>query len=296
MRHGRSLQGSDVVVVGARPHPLRDAYHLVLRLGWPPFVALVAGGILLLNALFACAYLATGGVGGARAGSFADAFFFSVETMGTIGYGALYPSSGAANVVMTAESIASIMIVAVVTGAVFARFSQSTGQLVFSDNAVISPMNGVPTLSLRVGNDRASSVFEARVRAAIIRTEKTKEGVVFYRLADLALARDSSLVISRSWTVMHVIDEKSPLHGATPDSCRDEDLELVVSVTGTDDTSLQPVHGRTRYVRGDIVWGARLGDVLRELPDGRLELDVRKFDAIVPTEPTADFPYPAADA
>jgi inward rectifier potassium channel len=292
MRHGRTYQGDDVVVVGARPHPLRDAYHLVLRmrLGW--LVALLAGAILTLNVVFALVYLEIGGVSGAAHGSFRDAFFFSVQTMGTIGYGALYPTSTATNSVVTVESIVSIMTAALVTGVVFARFSQSTGQLVFSDKVVISPMNGVPTLAFRVGNDRASTVFEARVRAAIIRTEKTDEGVTFYRLTDLALARETSLALARSWTVMHPIDEKSPLYRATPDSCEAQELELVVTIVGTDDTSLQPVHGRTRYHFRDIVWGARLADVLSELPDGRLQLDIREFDAVVPTEPTATFPYP----
>jgi len=293
MRHGRFFE-TDVVVVGARPHPLRDAYHLVLRMRWSWLLALIAAFVLFINVLFACAYLAVGGVAGAQPGSLRDAFFFSVQTMGTIGYGALYPTSAAANAVVTAESIVSIIAVALVTGIVFSRFSQSTGQLVFSDRAVISPMNGVPTLAFRVGNDRASMVFEARVRAAIIRTEKTDEGVTFYRLADLVLSRDNSQALARSWTVMHPIDEKSPLHGATPDVLRAQEIELVVTIVGTDDTSLQPVHGRARYMTDDIVWGARLADVLSELPDGRLQLDIRKFDAIVVTEPTERFPYPPA--
>jgi len=296
MRHGRFFEGDeDVVVVGARHHPLRDAYLLVLRMRWSWLVTLIAGSLLLLNVVFAIAYAVTGGVSGARPGSFRDAFFFSVQTMGTIGYGALYPSSTASNTVVTAESIVSIMVVALITGVVFARFSQSTGQLVFSDKVVISPMNGVPTLAFRVGNDRASTVFEARVRAALIRTEHTAEGVVFYRLVDLVLSRDSSQALARSWTVMHVIDEKSPLHRATPESCREEELELIVSIVGTDDTSLQPVHGRTRYRLDDIVWGARLADVLTEMPDGRLQLDIRQFDAIVPTRATDAFPYPRAE-
>jgi inward rectifier potassium channel len=135
-------------------------------------------------------------------------------------------------------------------------------------------------------------VFEARIRAGLIRTEKTAEGMTFYRLVDLPLTRDNSQALARSWTVMHEIDEKSPLWRATPESCTEGELELIVSVVGTDDTSLQPVHGRTRYQIEDIVWGARLADILSELPDGRIKLDVAKFDDLVATEPTPDFPYP----
>jgi inward rectifier potassium channel len=290
-RRGRFIQ-EDVVVVGARAHPLRDAYHGILRLGWGLLLAGIAAGVLLINVVFALLYLACGGVSGVAAGSFKDAFFFSVQTMGTIGYGAMYPVTAMANTVMTIESVVGLIATALVTGIVFARFSQSTGQLVFSDKAVISPMDGVPTLAFRVGNDRASTVFEARVRASIIVTEKTTEGITFYRLRDLVLSRDNSMALARSWTVMHPIREDSPLHGATPDSCIADELELVVTVVGTDDTSLQPVHGRARYLSTEIVWGARLADVLSELPSGKLQLDVGNFDVVVPTEPTPNFAYP----
>jgi inward rectifier potassium channel len=287
-----NTQESDILVVGARAHPLRDAYHLLLRMRWVGVLGGIAALFLLLNLLFACAYLATGGVVGVAPGSLRDAFFFSVQTMGTIGYGAMYPATTAAHTVVVGESIVSLIMTALATGIVFARFSQSTGQIVFTSKACISPMNGVPTLAFRVGNDRSSTVFEAHVRVSLIRTEKTTEGVTFYRLYDLELSRDRSPVLARSWTVMHPIDEKSPLRGASPEACRADELELAVTVVGTDDTSLQPVHGRRRYLAGDIVWGARLADVLSELPNGKLQLDVRKFDTLVPTEPTASFPYP----
>jgi len=289
----RASVADDVVVVGTRSHPLRDAYHLVLRMriGW--LLALIAAVYLLINAIFAVLYLVAGGISGSG-GTLKDAFFFSVQTMGTIGYGAMYPISTFAHALVTLESIVSMLVTALVTGIIFARFSQSSGQLVFSDKAAISPMNGVPTLAFRVGNDRASTVFEARVRASLIRTEKTKEGMTFYRLVDMQLARENSQALARSWTVMHPIDEKSPLFGATPESMKQQEVELVITVVGTDDTSLQPVHGRARYVIEDIVWGARHADVLRELPDGRIELDVSKFDDLIETQPTEEFPYPSS--
>jgi len=288
----RNQEPSDIVVVGAKAHLLRDAYHLLLRMRWAGVLGFIAALFLALNLIFACVYAVTGGVVGAQPGSLRDAFFFSVQTMGTIGYGAMYPSSTAAQTVVVAESVVGLIMTALATGIVFARFSQSTGQLVFSDKACISPMNGVPTLAFRIGNDRSSTVFEAHVRVSLIRTEKTAEGVTFYRLYDLELSRERSPALARSWTVMHPITEKSPMFGASPDSCKADELELAVTVVGTDDVSLQPVHGRRRYTTSDIVWGARLADVLSELPDGRMQLDIRKFHDLVPSEPTATFPYP----
>jgi len=282
----------DIVVVGTAPHPLRDVYHSLLRMRWWGVLTAIAVTFLAMNAVFATAFLLAGGVVGVRPGVFRDCFFFSVQTMGTIGYGTMYPTSTTANLLVVAESIVGLILTALATGIVFARFSQSSGQLVFSRQACISPMNGVPTLAFRIGNERASTIFEAQVRVSVIRTERTAEGSTFYRLYDVVLTRERSPAIARSWNVMHAIDEKSPLYGGSPESWVKDELELTVSVVGTDDTSLQPVHARHLYLPKDVAWGARLADVLSELPDGRLQLDVRRFHDLVPAEPTPSFPYP----
>jgi inward rectifier potassium channel len=281
-----------IVVVGASSHPLRDAYHSLLRMRWPGVLVTIASLFLAANAIFALLYMSSGGITGAREGSFRDAFFFSAQTIGTVGYGAMYPVSTAANLLVVAESIVGVILTALATGIVFARFSQTTSMLVFTSKVCIAPMDDIPTLMLRVGNDRQSTIFEAQIRVIITRTEKTKEGVLFYRMVDLPLVRERSLALSRSWTVMHQIDEKSPLYGMTPESCDVHEVEITASVVGTDDTSLQPVHARRRYEAKSIVWGARPADVLSERPDGLLQLDVRKFDEVVPTQPTEAFPYP----
>lgn len=281
-------------MVGATPHPVRDAYHSLLRMTWPGVLLTIALLFMLANAVFALLFMEVGGVTGARDGSLRDAFFFSVQTLGTVGYGAMYPTSMGANVLVTAESVVGVILTALATGIVFARFSQTTSMLVFTSKVCISPMDGVPTVMLRVGNDRESTIVEASIRVVMIRTITTQEGMLFYRMVDLPLQRDRSLALSRSWTVLHVIDEKSPLFGLTPGGCELHEVEITASVTGTDDTSLQPVHARRRYEAKDIVWGARPADVLSELPDGRIKLDVTKFDAIIPTQPTEAFPYPKA--
>ncbi len=281
-----------IVVVGTTPHPVRDAYHSLLRMSWGGVLLIIALVFLAANGIFGVVFMLVGGISGAHEGSYRDAFFFSVQTLGTVGYGAMHPVSTGANLVVTAEQIVGVILTALATGIVFARFSQTTSRLVFTSKVCISPMEGMPTLQLRVGNDRESTIVEASIRVMMIRTVTTKEGVVFYRMVDLSLQRDRSLALSRSWTVMHVVDEKSPLFGMTPETMAEQEVEITASVTGTDDTSLQPVHARRRYEAKDILWGARPADVLSELPDGRIQLDVRKFDVIVPTQPTDTFPYP----
>lgn len=283
-------QQSEIIVVGARPRPLRDFYHAVLRLSWPATLALLAGGYLTANVVFALLYWELDGVANMRRG-FLDAFFFSVQTMGTIGYGAMYPTSVAANLLVVTESVVGLVITALATGLLFAKFSLSGSRLVFTRQVAISPWNKVPTLSFRVGNDRSSTIVDATLRVALVRTERTEEGVLFYKMYDLKLVRDRSPAVSRSWNVMHTIDEESPLFGYDPEKLAACEAELIVTVVGTDDTSLQPVHGRHRYLHTDVVFGARHADILSELPDGRIQLDIRRFHDLEPTQKTADFPY-----
>jgi inward rectifier potassium channel len=290
----RTLTEDGISVIGAPRTTLRDFYYLFLKVRWSIAIAVIVAVYLALNAAFAAAYLAAGGIVNAQPGSFYDAFCFSVETMGTVGYGWMYPLSAAANAVMICESVTSLIVTAVATGLVFAKFSRSSARVVFSKYAVIGPMDGVPTLMLRVGNERGNQILEATVRVALVRTEVTKEKTKFYRMYDLRLWRERSPAMSRSWTVLHAIDQGSPLYGATPESIMRDEVELIINLVGTDDTSLQPVHARKRYEDREIVWGARHADVLTENDDGTIVMDVRRFHDIHPTEPFDGFPYPPA--
>ena len=281
-----------IKVIGDRPTPLRDFYHALLRLSWPATIAVLAAIFVAANALFALGFLATGGIANARDGSFADAFFFSVQTMGTIGYGAMYPRSTAANQLVVVEAIAGLTLTALATGLVFSKFSRSTARVAFTREAVISPVNGVPTLMFRVSNQRGNQIVDALVRVVLSRTERTVEGTTFYRMYDMLLTRERIPSLSRSWTVFHTIDADSPLHRLTPEQAREQSLELGVSVVGLDDISMQTVHASHRYFDRHLLWGARHTDVLSETEDGNLVLDLGKFHDVEPTRPTPDFPYP----
>jgi len=281
-------------VVGGRHAPLRDFYHAMLRLPWSGTLIAICAAFLLTNALFASLYVEIGGVKNAAVGSFRDAFFFSVQTMGTIGYGAMFPESTAANVVVVAESIVSLLLTALATGLVFAKFSRSTARFVFSRCAVISPVGGVPTLMFRIGNERGNQLVNAQIRMVMVRTEQTPDGGTFYRMLDLHPTRERALSLSRSWNVLHTIDASSPLAGETPVSLAEKEIELQVMVLGTDDVSMQTVHAGHRYFAKEIIFGARMADVLSETADGDLILDLRRFHDVEPTAPTPDFPYPSA--
>jgi inward rectifier potassium channel len=279
-------------VVGEERQPLRDFYHALLREPWRVTVAAISGVFLAANCLFALAYMVVGGVAHGRPGSFLDAFFFSVQTMGTIGYGNLYPESLAANLVVVAESITSLTLTALATGLVFAKFSRSTARIVFTRRAVISPMNGVPTLQFRIGNERRNQIVDTRIRVVMMRTEKLAEGGTFYRMLDLKLARDHALSLQRSVSALHPIDESSPLFGETPESAAAKEIELQVAIVGIDDITMQPVHAQHRYFTHQILWGHRLADILTEDADGDLVLNLHNFQHTEATTPTEAFPYP----
>jgi inward rectifier potassium channel len=281
-----------VRVVGGKATVFGDSYHAFLRMPWWAALGSIVVAYLSLNALFALGYLVAGGVAHARPRSFLDVFFFSVQTMGTVGYGQMFPTGTFANCLVVLESVTGLMVTALATGLLFTKFSQSGAHVVFTTNAVIAPMDGVPTLMFRLGNQRTNRILEAMLRLVMIRTERTKEGVIFYRMIDVPLARERSPAMSRSWTAMHPITEDSPLHGETPESLAAKEVELLLTLVGVDDTSLQPVHAQMTYDHTAIVWGARHADVLSEDAEGVLTLDLRKFHQIEPTPPTPDFPYP----
>jgi inward rectifier potassium channel len=281
----------EVVIVGATPHPFRDLYHWLMKASWVHVLGLVATSFLAINALYAVAYMQVGGIANAAPGSWVDAFFFSVQTMGTIGYGSMYPTSLWANLLVTSEAVVGLLVTAVATGLVFQRVSQPRAQVVFSSRLAICVVDGVPTLMGRLGNDRNDAIVNAQLNLDCVRTVVTKEGTTMYRSAELKLVRSRASSLSRTWNVQHVIDQDSPLFGLTPESAKAVELEAVVSVFGVDEVTNQTVHARERYRTQEIVFGARLVDLLSELPDGRLQLDVRRFDDLEPTPATEAFPW-----
>jgi inward rectifier potassium channel len=268
------------VVLGRRRWGLRDAYHLFLAAPWWMDFSLITAAFIGANLVFACAYAVLGGVANARTGSFEDAFFFSVQTMGTIGYGEMYPVSRAANLLVTCEAVFGLVLTALATGLVFAKFSAVRPRVVFARRAVVTPLNGAPTLMVRIGNERGNYIAEVEVRLALMRTEQTQEGRTLYRVRDLIPVRSRGPAFSRGMTVMHTIDESSPLAGATPEALRSSDSELIVTLVGIDGTTGQYVHARFSYLDDEILFRHHFADMVKELPDGRIQIDLRKFNEV----------------
>jgi len=268
--------------MGVRTSPLRDAYHSLLTARWAQFFVLVLFAYLGANLLFASGYLAIGdGIEEARPGNFSDAFFFSVQTMATIGYGKMAPRGLAANLLVTLEALIGLLGLALVTGLVFAKFSRPTARVLFSRNMVITRFDGVPSLLLRIANERGNQIAEAQAHLVLMRTERTAEGEVVRRVHDLHLRRSQSAFFAFTWLLVHPITPDSPLHGETPESLREKDVDLVASMTGLDETLSQSVHARHAWTPDQILWNHHFADVVATLPDGRRAIDYRKFHDVV---------------
>jgi inward rectifier potassium channel len=268
-------------VINVRPPGLRDMYHLLLRASWGRTVVVAALVFLVINALFGLAYWGLGGITNARADSFADHFFFSVHTFGTIGYGSMYPQTTTAEMLVTFESFVSLFLNALVTGLVFAKFARPTARLLWTNKAVVSDREGVPTLMFRVANERRNHVVEATIRAAVVRAEVTREGESLRRVIDLPLVRASSPTFILTWTVMHQITRDSPLYGLSPAQVKQMQSEIVLTLTGLDETLGQTINDRTSFIPEEVVWGARFGDVLSG-QGGERVLDYGKFHDVRP--------------
>jgi inward rectifier potassium channel len=261
-------------------------YHYLLTISWPRFLMYAGAAYVVANGLFAAGYVLCGPgslVGFERSGMvgrFAQAFFFSVETLATIGYGNIAPANMAAHLLMTFESLVGLMTFAVIAGIVFARFSRPVAQIVFSEDAIIAPYRGITAFMFRVVNQRSNEIVE--LRAQVMLARRKKDGAVTDReFIPLKLERDRVIFFPLTWTVVHPIDPDSPMYGKTAADLAESDAEFLILLNGFDETFSQNVHTRSSYKAEEIVWGAKFRSVFNPpRPDGTLSVDIRKLHEI----------------
>jgi len=273
----------EVPDLGAWHNYWGDPYHLLLTIPWPGFLLILVGAYVVVNAVFALGYLAGGDcIANSQPGSFSDAFFFSVQTLASIGYGAMYPATTYAHLLVTLEALTSILGIALMTGLAFARFSQPTAKVIFSQVAVIQPYNGTPTLMFRAGNQRRNLILEAKLHVYMLKDEISAEGEFMRRLYDLKLLRNHTPNFTLTWMAMHPIDETSPLHGMSFETMVQDKIMLIASLTGIDETVAQALHARQSYVAADILWNHRFADVIKKTSDDHRYLDFKYFNDTIP--------------
>ena len=263
----------------------KDPYHSALHIPWWGFLLVASSIYLAANLFFAGLYLLQpGAISEVGSGDFADAFFFSVQTMATIGYGHLIPQTVYANILVTIEALTGMLMIALATGLVVARVSRPPARILFSRVAVIGPHDGQMMLSMRAGNERRNQIVQADVTMSVLRKEQTREGSTMRRVQDLRLLRARTPVLALTFQLFHPIDADSPFHGATPESLAAEEIELLVTITGLDETMSQPIHAQTSYSAEEILWDHRFVDIFGYTEDGARAIDFRRFHDVAPVE------------
>lgn len=272
----------EFIKLNAKKYDWRDLYHLILTFSWPQFAAMVLGTYLCINFLFATLYFLSGDcISELAPGSYSDRFFFSVETLATVGYGHAYPATLYGHCVATLEILVGLFGLAVLTGLIFVRFSRPTARIRFSNVAVIAPFNGNPTLMVRLANLRHHAMVEAQFRLLYMRDELTKEGEDVRRFYPLQLQFNHLISFPAALTLRHEIDQTSPLFGLTPDDLKLTDSRMLVSIVCIDPVIQAPVQTQTEYIHEQIAWNQRFAEIYTEDAVGRYTVDYSKFDETV---------------
>jgi inward rectifier potassium channel len=270
-----------------------DVYYRAMTVSWPRFFGSAAAIFLVLNVVFATVYsFGKAPVANVRSDGMVDLLYFSIETLATVGYGDMHPQSDYGHLVATIEIFTGMSFLAVMTGLVFARFSRPRARFIFARYPVVAMFDGVPTLMIRMANARHNTISRATARLWLIRAEETAEGVQLRRYHELALQRRENPIFVLSWTVFHVIQEGSPLFGASAEDLAQVEAVFVLTVSGHDDNAAIELNARRSYAHDDIRWNARYVDILAGSSQGQIFIDYGKFDAVTPEArvPEADAP------
>jgi inward rectifier potassium channel len=300
-RHRRHPHGTMTVRVGAfeigkkgaSRYDWRDPYHIAVSLSWPGFLAMFVAMELALNLFFAALYsLQPGAVANARPGAISDLFFFSLETLATVGYGVMAPATLYGHAVSAVEIIVGMAFVAIMTGLTFVRFSRPRGKFMWADKTVITTHNGRRTLMIRLANGRLSLMTDARARISVLIAERSAEGQFFRRIYDLKLARDRLPLFALTWTLMHEIDAASPLARFDLRALAKSDLRMFVSVEAHDRSLAADVSDMKDYGGADILVGKRFVDAVTVDEHGQTIADLALLSAL---EDDTDIAWLSAD-
>ncbi len=274
--------GRRIVRIGLPRRRWRDLYHVYMTISWPRLFAAFAGFFIAFNLLFAGLYsLQAGDIAHLNPPGFWGRFFFSVETLATVGYGDMHPQTVFAHIVASIQIFVSMMSLAVIAGMMFARFSRPTARILFARHAVVRPLDGKLTLMLRAANERQNAIIEAQAHLRLVRDERSVEGYPIRRIHDLPLRRSEQPAFMFGWTLLHTVDEDSPLAAHTPQS-PDAGAFLVLTITGIDETTSQTMMARKEYPLEMLRWKHTFADILSQDAEGVDRLDYTKFHDVEP--------------
>ena len=285
----RDIAGRRIIAEGLERNVWSDLYFNAMTISWPAFVAVLAAAFVALNFIFAVIYdLGDAPIANAGKDSLADLFFFSVETTSTVGYGDMHPQTIYGHVVATAENFTGLLLLAVMTGLVFARFSRPRARIIFAKYPVVTKHNGMTTLIFRMANARSNFITEATAKLWVLRPTVTEEGKRLIGFEQMRLLRSENPTFALSWTLFHPLDEQSPLVGQDEDTLAASQMNFVVSVVGFDEASGQIVRARDVFAAQDVRYGQEYVDFVWIDEQGMRHIDYAKIDATRPASALAE--------
>ncbi|RFB75058.1 ion channel [Methylovirgula sp. 4M-Z18] len=282
------IDQTQFVTTGAAALGWSDFYYMSITVRWPAFIAGAVAVFLLMNGVFAVLYaLGKDAIANLPPEHPFYLFYFSVETLSTVGYGYMYPQTHYGHIVASAEMFCGLAYAAAMTGLIFARFSRPKAQIIFAHQPVIGTVDGQQTFTVRLANARTSIVTDASARLWYGRSGVTAEGTTFYRYHELKLQRAENPTFALTWSVFHTIDETSLLYGATPESMAAEDGEFRISAEGLDENYGAPVHAQAHYDHDIVRWNHRYVDIISRKAEDVFHVDMARFHDIEPLLGTA---------
>lgn len=262
-------------------------YLFLINIRWDVFIGIVVAAYIVINTAFASLYIAIGidNVKGTEAPTlalrFLNAFFFSAHTLTTVGYGNMWPSGPAANTVAAIEALFGLLLFAIATGLLFGRFSRPSARIGFSDRMIVAPYLDATSLQFRVVNRRRNNLINLQARILLMTVEFVGDRLQ-RRFATLELERSEVLFLALTWTIVHPIDQNSPLYGKTAADLERLQAEVLITMSGFDDTFSQTVHTRYSYRFDEITWGAKFAPAFEISENGDLVIEVDKVSRIEP--------------
>jgi inward rectifier potassium channel len=285
----RKIGDRRIIAEGLERDLWKDVYHNAMTASWPALMGALAAAFLALNFFFALIYdLGAAPIANARRDSFADLFFFSVETTSTVGYGDMHPQTTYGHIVATAENFVGLMLLAMMTGLVFARISRPRARIIFARYPVVSQHNGAPTLMFRLANARGNFISEATAKLWMIGATVSEEGRRIVTFQPMRLIKSENPTLALSWILFHPIDADSPLFGMDEHSLIASEINFVVSLVGFDETSGQTVHARDTFAAQDVRFGHEFVDIISIDDHGMRHIDYAKLNSTKRLSPSGE--------
>lgn len=273
---------SEIRKRGVPRYDLRDPYHIAVTLPWPGFIGAALACLAAVNLFFAALYAAKpGAIANLPPGDVLRAFF-SLETLATVGYGEMAPDTIYGHVVASVEIVIGIAFTAILTGLLFIRFSKARAKIIFANQAVVATHNGAPTLMVRLANGRFTELFSASAQIGVLLHEVTDEGYSLSQVHELRLTRSTIPIFPLTWTLMHTIDDASPLKAVDLSALGGEDARLFVTVQAFDGALGAQVQAAKHYDRAHVVVGMRYGEATTRDAAGGFTADLSRISSLEP--------------